>query len=157
MTCIQYIAICKNFEPFIYISIYIYGVHCGKGPTKKITSSQSNVDKHVISSIYWGGISSCGYMLMIFLRPGMFSKTKTFPQCTPYMYILIYIKGSKFLQTAIYIYICLYLCFLLLTAYESTLPFPNATHLLLHGWQLGRLVIISFWWKISLFSDQFRF
>ena len=39
-------------------------------------------------------------MLMIFLRPGMFSKTKTFPQCTPYMYVLIYIKGSKVLQTA---------------------------------------------------------
>ena len=34
-------------------------------------------------------------MLMIFLRPGLFSKTKTFPQCTPYLYILIYIKGSK--------------------------------------------------------------
>ena len=25
-----YIAVCKNFEPLIYISIYIYGVHCGK-------------------------------------------------------------------------------------------------------------------------------
>ena len=25
-----YTAVCKNFEPLIYISIYIYGVHCGK-------------------------------------------------------------------------------------------------------------------------------
>ena len=32
----------------------------------------------------------------------MFSKTKTFPQCTPYMYMLIYIKGSKFVQSAVY-------------------------------------------------------
>ena len=42
---------------------------------------------------------------MLFLLPGMFSKIKTFTQCTPYMYILIYIKGSKCLQTAVYIYI----------------------------------------------------
>ena len=28
-TCI-YIAVIKHFEPLIYISIYIYGVHCGK-------------------------------------------------------------------------------------------------------------------------------
>ena len=49
---------------------------------------------------------------MIFLRPGMFSKTKTFPQCTPYMYILIYMKGSKFLQMAIYciyVIVCVYM------------------------------------------------
>ena len=25
-----YTAVCKNFEPLTYISIYIYGVHCGK-------------------------------------------------------------------------------------------------------------------------------
>ena len=25
-----YTAVCKNFEPLIYIRIYIYGVHCGK-------------------------------------------------------------------------------------------------------------------------------
>ena len=25
-----YTAACKDFEPLIYISIYIYGVHCGK-------------------------------------------------------------------------------------------------------------------------------
>ena len=25
-----YTAVCNNFEPLIYISIYIYGVHCGK-------------------------------------------------------------------------------------------------------------------------------
>ena len=25
-----YTAVCKNFEPLIYISIYIYEVHCGK-------------------------------------------------------------------------------------------------------------------------------
>ena len=25
-----YTAVCKTFEPLIYISIYIYGVHCGK-------------------------------------------------------------------------------------------------------------------------------
>ena len=43
-----------------------------------------------------------------FLCPGTFSKTKTFPQCTRYMYILIYIKDSKFLQTAVYIYIYTY-------------------------------------------------
>ena len=28
---------------------------------------------------------------------------ETFPQCTPYIYILIYIKGSKVLQTAVHI------------------------------------------------------
>ena len=29
---------------------------------------------------------------------------ETFPQCSRYIYILIYIKGSKFLQTVVYIY-----------------------------------------------------
>ena len=33
-----YIAVCKHFEPFIYISIYIYGVHCGKDFNFKKTS-----------------------------------------------------------------------------------------------------------------------
>ena len=80
-------------------------MHCGKDSTRKFTSSQSNVGKYVIYSICWAWISSCGYMLMIFLRPGIFSKIRTFPQCTPYMYILIYIKGSNLLQTAVYIYI----------------------------------------------------
>ena len=61
-----YISVCKNFEPLIYISISIYRVHCGKGSTRTFTSSQSNVDKHVISWIYWAWIYSCGYMLMIF-------------------------------------------------------------------------------------------
>ena len=42
---------------------------------------------------------------MIVLCPGTIFKIKTFPQCTPYMYIVIYIKGSKLLQTAVYIYI----------------------------------------------------
>ena len=28
-----------------------------------------------------------------------------FPQCTRYIYILIYIKDSKFLQIAVYIYL----------------------------------------------------
>ena len=40
-----------------------------------------------------------------FLRPGAIFKIKTFPHCTPYMYMLIYIKGSIFLQTAVYLYI----------------------------------------------------
>ena len=65
-----------------------------KGSTRNLLPSQSNVDKHVISSIYWAWISSCGYMLIFFFCPGMFSKIKTFPQCIPYMYILIYIKGN---------------------------------------------------------------
>ena len=38
----------KKFEPLIYISISIYRVHCGKGSTRKFTSSQNNMDKHVI-------------------------------------------------------------------------------------------------------------
>ena len=42
-------------------------------------------------------------MLMIFFAPRDVFKIKTFPQCIPYIYILIYIKGSKFLQTAVYI------------------------------------------------------
>ena len=36
-------------------------------------------------------------MLMIFfLYPGTFLKIKTFPQCTPHMYILIYIVMSHY-------------------------------------------------------------
>ena len=42
---------------------------------------------------------------MIFLCPGMFSKIKIFPQCTPYMYILIYrSRALIFLQTPVHIY-----------------------------------------------------
>ena len=48
----KYTAVYKNFEPLIYISIYIYRVHCGKGSTRKFTSRQTNLDKHTISSIY---------------------------------------------------------------------------------------------------------
>ena len=36
------------------------------------------------------------------------------------------------------------------------IPFSKC-NTLTTGWQLGRLVMISFWWKISLFNDQFRF
>ena len=57
------------------------------------------MDKHVKSSIYWVLISSCGYILMIFLHPGTFFKIETFPQCTPYTYTVI-IKGSKCVQRA---------------------------------------------------------
>ena len=35
----------------IYQYIHIYQVHCGKG--RKFTSRQTNLDKHVISLIYW--------------------------------------------------------------------------------------------------------
>ena len=98
-----YSSLQKNWALDIYQYIHLSS-DCGKGSTRKVTSRQTNLDKHAIYSIYWAGISSCGYMLMIFVCPGMFSKTKTFPQCTPYMYILIYIKGSKVLQTAVYIY-----------------------------------------------------
>ena len=40
------------------------------------------------------------------LKSHVRNEIKTFPQCTPYIYIyiLIYIKGSKFWKTAIYIY-----------------------------------------------------
>ena len=47
----MYTAVCKTFETLIYISIYIYGVHCGKvlileiGPGCKnsLTSSHRNI------------------------------------------------------------------------------------------------------------------
>ena len=78
-----YIAVCQKFEPLIYISIWIYRVHCGKVPLENLLPAR----------------------VIIFVHPVMFSKIKTFPQCTPYMYILIYIKGSKFLQRAVYIYL----------------------------------------------------
>ena len=80
------------------------------------TSNQSNVDKHVISSICWAWISSCDYMLMIFLHQGMFSKIKTFPRCTPYIIICIYwyiyiYQGLKpFANSCTYMYICTTVC-----------------------------------------------
>ena len=83
----QWIASDIFFEPLIYISIYIYRVHCGKGSTRKFTSSQSNLDKHVISSIYWAGISSCGHMLIIFCTQECFLKLK--PSHNP-LHISIY-------------------------------------------------------------------
>ena len=48
---ILYIAVCTNFEPLIYQYINISSAF-GKGSTMKFASSQSNVDKLVISSIY---------------------------------------------------------------------------------------------------------
>ena len=84
--------------------MYIYGVHCGKGSTSKFTSIQSKVEKHAISSIYWAGISPCVYMLLTFLCPGMFSKIKTFPQCTPYMYYW-YISRAQHCCKQLYIYV----------------------------------------------------
>ena len=56
-----------------YISVYQY-IECivGRVPLWNLlhaASLESNVDKLVISSIYWAGISFCGYMLMIFLCP----------------------------------------------------------------------------------------
>ena len=45
-------------------------------------------------------------LFVIFLRPGMFSKIETFPQCTPYMYILMW---AQTFSTAVYIYIYMYI------------------------------------------------
>ena len=84
----MYIYIC--LQTFWVLDIIIYGVHCGKCSTRKFTSNQSNVDKHVISSIYWAWISSCGLYVNDFcVSRDVFFLIKTFSQCTPYMYILI--------------------------------------------------------------------
>ena len=52
---IRYIYIHSCLQTFwaldIYQYIHIYQVHCGKG--RKFTSRQTNLDKHVISLIYW--------------------------------------------------------------------------------------------------------
>ena len=50
--------VCKKIEPYIqYISVYINTSSAlWKGSTSKFTSSQSNVDKHVISSITYSDI-----------------------------------------------------------------------------------------------------
>ena len=39
-----YTAVCKNFEPLIYIIIYIYGVHCGKVLILRIKRSWAQKD-----------------------------------------------------------------------------------------------------------------
>ena len=115
LTVYVYTAVCNNLEPLIYISISIYRVHCGKGSTWKCTSSQSNVDKHVISSIYWPWISSRGYMLMISLRPGTFLKLNL--HICIYWYISRAQKFGKQLYICIciisictYVYVCMYVC-----------------------------------------------
>ena len=66
-----YTAVCKTFESLIHISIWIYRVHCGKGSTRKFTSSQSNVGKNVIFSKYGAWISSCVYILIIFMHDAL--------------------------------------------------------------------------------------
>ena len=80
----QYIYRC--LQKFWALDIYQYiniSSAVGRFPLENLLPSQSNVDKHVISSIYWAWISSCGYMLMNFFVPRAFSKIKTCPQCTP--------------------------------------------------------------------------
>ena len=69
----------------------------GRVSLENLLLSQSNVDKHVIYSIYTEHEYLPVTTLMILLHPGTIFEIKTFPQCTPYLYILIYIKGSKFL------------------------------------------------------------
>ena len=43
------LAVCKNVEPLIYISIYIYGVHCGK---VLILENIPGYKKNVATGIY---------------------------------------------------------------------------------------------------------
>ena len=78
----------------------------GRVSLENLLLSQSNVDKHVIYSIY----TEHGYLpvttLMILLRPGTIFEIKTFPQCTPYLYILMISRAQNFCkQLCIYIYI----------------------------------------------------
>ena len=101
-------------------------LHCGKSSTIKFTFQQGNVDKLVVFNILsmniflWLCVNA-----FFFLLPGMFLKLK---QCTPYMYIVIYIKAKIFANSCvcvcvyIYIYIYIYICALaisLLGEYET--------------------------------------
>ena len=79
-------------------------MHYGKGSTGKFTSNQSNVGKHVnIFNIL--SIKIFLWLHRIILCPGMFSKSKTFPQCTPYIciYTDIYQGLNIFANSCIYI------------------------------------------------------
>ena len=100
-----YTAVCKNLEPLIYISIYIYGVHCGKvfilkivpGCKNSLTCSHRKIFLLNILNILHVYLHYTGWEVNVLVGP--------FPQCTRYIYILIYMKGSKFWQTAVHIYI----------------------------------------------------
>ena len=84
-------------------------MHCGKvlilanvPGRKKITqeSPQEDIHAQYIEDIKY--LSTSLLLEVNFLA-------EPFPQCTRYIYILIYIKGSKFWQTAVYIYIYIYM------------------------------------------------
>ena len=96
-----YTNVYQGLKIFANGCIYIY-IYCGKGSTRKFTSSQSNLDKHAISSIYWGGISSCGYMLMIFCAQERFLKLKPSHNALDICIYWYISRAQFFLQTAGY-------------------------------------------------------
>ena len=79
-----YIAVCNNFEPLIYISIYIYGVHCGKVLILKIVPGRKNSLTCSHMKIFLLNILKILY-LYYYTGWKVNFLVEPFPQCTRYI------------------------------------------------------------------------
>ena len=132
-----YTAVCKNFEPLIYISIYIYGVHCGKVVILENILGRKKMCKKSTCSHRKIFLLNILKMFIQITLPGSKFSSATLPTMhSIYLYTDGYQGLKSFANSRIYIYIYPYSLYII-CIYIFPFSQVNKSGNVLHGGALS--------------------